>query len=210
MEVRADTPAALRQLTTLVDAASAVLDGLRGRGPIDPAAAGVLAQDPAIADLTTRIAAVLTGAAGASGSAAVSGTVSGAGASGAIGAVDALDPVGRRPLPGVHLDREARLQVDAEAFGLAHADDPYAVESQVHRAARELLAVAREASDPRTGVLPVRIVGESAFVQEYAVTQAGVDERMQYRQEALTDRVDAMQSLLDHLGAERQWLSTQV
>ena len=210
VEVRADTPAALRQLTTLVDAASAVLDGLRGRGPIDPAAAGVLAQDPAIADLTTRIAAVLTGAAGASGSAAVSGTVSGAGASGAIGAVDALDPVGRRPLPGVHLDREARLQVDAEAFGLAHADDPYAVESQVHRAARELLAVAREASDPRTGVLPVRIVGESAFVQEYAVTQAGVDERMQYRQEALTDRVDAMQSLLDHLGAERQWLSTQV
>ena len=216
VEVRADTPAALRQLTTLVDAATSVLDGLRGRGPIDPAAAGVLAQDPAIADLTTRIAAVLTGAAaasgsaGASGSAAVSGTVSGAGASGAIGAVDALDPVGRRPLPGVHLDREARLQVDAEAFGLAHADDPYAVESQVHRAARELLAVAREASDPRTGVLPVRIVGESAFVQEYAVTQAGVDERMQYRQEALTDRVDAMQSLLVHLGAERQWLSTQV
>ncbi|MDO5712610.1 MAG: hypothetical protein Q4P32_12865 [Micrococcales bacterium] len=80
----------------------------------------------------------------------------------------------------------------------------------MHTAARELLTVAREASDPRTGVLPVRIMGESAFVQEYGVTQANVDERMQYRQGALADRVEAMQSLLDHLGAERVWLGSQV
>lgn len=214
VQVRADTPAALRQLTTLVDAATSVLDGLAGRGAIDPVAAAALAQDPAIADLSTRIAAVLTGSAAASDASAitgstalgsgVSGTVSGTGPTGAIGSE------GRRALPGVQLDRQARLQVDAAAFELAHAADPYAVESQVHTAARELLAVACEASDPRTGVLPVRIVGESAFVQEYAVTQVNVDERMQYRQDALLERVDAMQSLLDHLGAERQWLTTQV
>lgn len=214
VQVRADTPAALRQLTTLVDAATSVLDGLAGRGAIDPVAAAALAQEPAIADLSTRIAAVLTGSAAASDASAitgstalgsgVSGTVSGTGPTGAIGAE------GRRALPGVQLDRQARLQVDAAAFELAHAADPYAVESQVHTAARELLAVAREASDPRSGVLHVRIVGESAFVQEYAVTQANVDERMQYRQDALLERVDAMQSLLDHLGAERQWLTTQV
>ncbi|MDO5712611.1 MAG: hypothetical protein Q4P32_12870, partial [Micrococcales bacterium] len=125
VSVRPDTPAAARHLSVLVCAAAAVLDGLAGRGPIDVAAARALAQDPAVADLSARIAVVVGGppAAGAGG---VSANATPGGATAApVGLPGAFAerPLGP-PLPGVHVDRHGRLQVDEEAFLLAHGMAP--------------------------------------------------------------------------------------
>lgn len=113
-------------------------------------------------------------------------------------------------VPGVSLDRDLRITLDRQAFTRAYSADPASVESRVQSAARDLLSVARETTDPRQGMLPVRIMGEQAFVNEYSVGSAGIDERMQYRQGALSERAEAMQSLLVRLGQEQAWLGDQL
>lgn len=202
LEVGADAPAAWRRLETLGTGAAAVLDGLAGRSAIDAAAGRALAADPAIATLSSRIAAAL-GLAGDE-------TAPGGAAPAAAGATPGSLAAARQSLPGLRLERDGRVLLDREAFLRAYDKDPGGLEARVQSAARELLSVARETTDPRSGVLPVRIMGEQAFVSEYSVGSAGVDERMQYRQDALEERTEAMQSLLVRLGQEQQWLGEQV
>ncbi|GAB94079.1 hypothetical protein KILIM_003_00010, partial [Kineosphaera limosa NBRC 100340] len=230
LAVGVDADAAWQRVQTLAGGAAAVLDGLAGGSAIDAAAGKALAADPAITDLTSRIrdalglsapaagssgwsagaaasslAGALGGLAGALGVGGPTTLTSGDGTALATGAGGALTPV-----PGVALDHDQRISLDREAFTRAYTADPTSVESRVQSAARELLSVARETTDPRQGMLPVRIMGEQAYVNEYTVGSAGIDERMQYRQGALSERAEAMQSLLARLGQEQQWLGEQL
>lgn len=131
----------------------------------------------------------------------------------AVGAaIDAalVDSGGRPLLPGVTKDRDGRYVFDREQFGRAYVRDAHEVESALTRVSASLGEVVKEASDPRTGVLPVRIVGEQAMRPEYTVTDAGVDERLGYREEELQRRSEALQTLLERLEGQRDWLTAQV
>ncbi len=187
ISVQPDPPAALHRLSTLVCAASAVLEALAGRGPINPASATVLADDPEIDDLRTRIVQAL-------------------GCGGELAEQTSIPGVRTREDRRFQVDR---VQVDDQDFVRAYATDSARVEAAVQRAARSLADIAGEATDLASGFLPERIARESVFVHGRLGARP-IDDRLPNRRGALADRVEAMKRLLDNCDAERTWLNAQL
>lgn len=163
-----------------------------------------LTPDPSPAlDKMQGFLAAANGALGVAASApsAVSAAVAGS----LVGVV--VDAEGRPLVPGLTRVHDGRLSFDREAFGRAYVRDAPATEEAMATLSRAVGEVVEKSSDPRTGVLPIRIHGDLAPQSEYSVGDAGIDERLAYRQEQLAGKVDALRALLVRLGDQEEFLT---
>ncbi|WP_168582182.1 FlgK family flagellar hook-associated protein [Gephyromycinifex aptenodytis] len=122
-----------------------------------------------------------------------------------LGAVVGAD--GRPLVPGLSRTHDGRLALDREAFVRAYLRNAPGVEEAMGKVAAASGDVVEKTSDPRTGILPVRIQGELELHRDYSIGDAGIDERLAYEQGQLTLKAEALRSLLVRLNDEEEFLS---
>lgn len=114
---------------------------------------------------------------------------------------------------GLQLDRSGKLVFDQDAFEKAYAANPVAVNAAYAPATGFLgrvQAVADGASDPVDGTLTSALQSRNDQIKRLQDSIADWDQRLQLRQESLTQQFTAMETMLSQLNSQQSWLSGQL
>jgi|GEM_PF-1950162 len=213
LAITPDPGPALGRVQALVDAVdkvAAAVGGDLGTAPSAPAAKGGFASAwSAMTAAATSFASSFDGQRTRDASAGES-------VAGVLGAVAVplasavgeafVDADGRPLIPGTSVQR-GRVALDREAFAREYVKDAVGVETVIASVARSVSATSDAASDPRVGVLAVRLQAELAPQGEYTIDKSGGEHRLDARRVELDRRAGALQSLLEHLEDQSTWLS---
>lgn len=116
---------------------------------------------------------------------------------------------------GIQLDRYGKLVFDADKFKAAYAADPAAVAAQfttgaVNGFAARVQAVAKGASDSVDGTLTTSINGRNSSIRRMQDSIEDWDARLALRREALNRQFTAMETALQQMNSQSNWLSSQL
>lgn len=116
---------------------------------------------------------------------------------------------------GIQLDRYGKLVFDADKFKAAYAADPAAVAAQfttgaVNGFAARVQAVAKGASDSIDGTLTASINGRNSTIRRMQDSIEDWDARLALRREALNRQFTAMETALQQMNSQSNWLSSQL
>ncbi len=116
---------------------------------------------------------------------------------------------------GIQLDRYGKLVFDADKFQAAYAADPSAVAAQfttgaVNGFAARVQAVAKGASDSIDGTITASINGRNSSIRRMQDSIEAWDARLAVRRDALSRQFTAMETALQHMSSQANWLSSQL
>jgi flagellar hook-associated protein 2 len=130
--------------------------------------------------------------------------------------LDAVYPTDGTSLAGVgiQLDRYGKLVFDADAFTAAYQVDPASVAAKFTSTAGgfadRVQKVARSASDSVSGTITNSINGRNSTIKELQDSIADWDTRLALRQDTLTKQFTAMETALQQLQSQQNWLTSQL
>lgn len=116
---------------------------------------------------------------------------------------------------GIQLDRYGKLVFDADAFTTAYTADPGAVANKFTTGtpngfAARLQAVAKGASDSIDGTITTSIKGRNTTIKRMQDSIEDWDTRLALRQETLTKQFTAMETALQQMNSQSNWLTSQL
>ena len=115
---------------------------------------------------------------------------------------------------GIQLDRYGRLTFDADAFTTAYNADPAGTAARFTSTAGgfadRVQKVAKSASDPISGTITNSINGRNSTIKELQDSIADWDTRLALRQDTLTKQFTAMETALQQLQSQQNWLTSQL
>ncbi|MFL6174341.1 MAG: flagellar filament capping protein FliD [Marmoricola sp.] len=130
--------------------------------------------------------------------------------------LDAVYPTDGTSLAGVgiQLDRYGKLTFDADAFTAAYNADPAGVAAKFTSTAGgfadRVQKVAKSASDPISGTITNSISGRNSTIKRLQDSIADWDTRLALRQDTLTKQFTAMETSLQQLQSQQNWLTSQL
>jgi len=116
---------------------------------------------------------------------------------------------------GIQLDRYGKLVFDEDAFSDAYAADPGAVAAKFTTGtpsgfAARVQVVAKGASDSVSGTITSSINGRNTHIKRMQDSIDDWDTRLALRRETLTKQFTAMESALQQMNSQSNWLSSQL
>lgn len=115
---------------------------------------------------------------------------------------------------GIELDRYGKLTFDADKFTAAYSADPGAVASKFTSAANgfadRIQVVAQSASDSVDGTITTSINGRNSTIKRMQDSIDQWDTRLALRQSTLTRQFTAMESALQQMNSQSNWLTSQL
>src|SRR5690349_7989318 len=116
---------------------------------------------------------------------------------------------------GIQLDRYGKLVFDDDKFSAAYAADPSAVADKFISGipkgfAVRVQAVAKHASDSVDGTITSSINGRNSNIKEIQNSIDDWDTRLALRQDTLTKQFTAMETALQQMNSQSNWMSQQL
>ncbi|SDS43180.1 flagellar hook-associated protein 2 [Nocardioides scoriae] len=120
---------------------------------------------------------------------------------------------------GLQTDRSGKLVLDSDAFGKAYAADPAKITaaftagttaSPADGFAERLRKAAAGASDSYTGTLTSAITGRGTAITRTQGDISAWDTRLEMRRTTLTRQFTAMETALNQMNSQSQWLAGQI
>ncbi|MHA7222577.1 flagellar filament capping protein FliD [Arthrobacter sp. RHLT1-20] len=111
---------------------------------------------------------------------------------------------------GITLTKTGTMEFDAAKFGVALAKDPTATLAAVATIAGRLAGAAKQASDPATGTLSTKIIGQQSTAKDYSAQIENWDDRLATRRTTLQRTYSALEVALSGMKAQSSWLSSQL
>lgn len=124
----------------------------------------------------------------------------------------ASQPVnGRSPSEiGIVLTKTGTMQFDAAKFADALAKDPTGTMAAVGVIAGRVADAAKQASDPTTGLLTTKILGQQSDAKDINNQIASWDDRLAMRRATLQQTYSALEVALSGMKAQSSWLTAQL
>lgn len=113
-------------------------------------------------------------------------------------------------LSGVAVQRDGSVGFDRDAFLAAYAKDPQAVIATMTAMSAQVSDVAKQAGDPTSGSITVRITNEQDSIRDYTSQISAFEDRMTLRQQTLKTQYAALETALGSLRSQSQWLAGQL
>lgn len=117
---------------------------------------------------------------------------------------------------GIQLDRYGKLTFDADKFTAAYTADPSGVAARFTTGspttgfAARVQAVAKSASDAVDGSITTSINGRNTSIKRMQDSIAAWDTRLALRQNTLTKQFTAMETALQQMNSQSNWLTSQL
>lgn len=113
-------------------------------------------------------------------------------------------------LAGIELKKDGTISFDKAKFTAAYAKDAEAVTKTVTDLATKANEVSKQATDPKNGLLTIRIQGEQADIKDYGDRIAKFEDRMTAKQAMYKAQFSALDSMLSKLQSQGSWLQGQL
>ncbi|RNL78252.1 flagellar filament capping protein FliD [Nocardioides marmorisolisilvae] len=187
VKVAQDTTSMTSQVKSLVDAINAALTKMDGLTDYDATTktSGPLASDGSVRSIANSL-------------------------------LDAVYPTDGTSLAGVgiQLDRYGKLTFDPDAFTAAYNADPAGTAAKFTTTAGgfadRVQKVAKSASDPISGTITNSINGRNSTIKQLQDSITDWDTRLALRQDTLTKQFTAMETALQQLQSQQNWLTSQL
>lgn len=111
---------------------------------------------------------------------------------------------------GISINRDGTLSFDKAKFTAAYASAPHEVTKAMGEVATKVGEVSKGATSAADGTLTLRMQGEQQAVKGYTAQLAKFEERMVLREQGLKAQFSAMESLLQKMQAQGNWLNGQL
>ncbi|WP_432398678.1 flagellar filament capping protein FliD [Pseudarthrobacter sp. L19] len=124
----------------------------------------------------------------------------------------ASQPVnGRSPSEiGIVLTKTGTMQFDSAKFADAMAKDPTGTMAAVGVIAGRVADAAKQASDPTTGLITTKILGQQSDAKDINNQIASWDDRLAMRRATLQQTYSALEVALSGMKAQSSWLTAQL
>lgn len=111
---------------------------------------------------------------------------------------------------GITLTKTGTMEFDAAKFGAALEKSPTATMAAVATIAGRVANAAKQASDPTTGLISTKIIGQQSTAKDYATQIENWDDRLAIRRATLQQTYSALEVALSGMKAQSAWLSSQL
>ncbi|QYF91269.1 flagellar filament capping protein FliD [Arthrobacter sp. PAMC25284] len=111
---------------------------------------------------------------------------------------------------GIKITKTGTFEFDATKFGEALAKDPTATMAAVTTIAGRVADAAKQASDPATGLISSKIIGQQSTAKDFTAQIESWDDRLALRRTTLQRTYSGLEVALSGMKAQSAWLSAQL